>query len=214
MKLSALLAPLLDAKADHDTIRKVVLAFEAEQTDALEQRRKADAERQARKRSRDVTLRHSDRSLTGAGDAPVEDKSLTTNIEPQVKKQDAPSRDVDAFRAGLSPDVPFDLISEFIKVRRKKRGALTGFAAKLFRDDAAAVGMTVAEAATECVRSSWITVKPEYFQNRQRAGPAPPKPNPALAAANALMEKLDAVSPSETQGNQAYPRLVAFTGGG
>src|SRR4051812_24724444 len=128
MKLSSLISPLLDAKADHETIRKVVLAFEAEQVDMLERRRQADAERQSRKRSRDVTLRHSDRSLTGAGDAPVEDKTSRLVIEPQEKKQNAPLRDVDDFRAGLSPDVPPDLVSEFIKVRRKKRGAITGYA--------------------------------------------------------------------------------------
>lgn len=82
MKLSALLAPLIAARVPHDQIMAVIVAFEAEQGDALERRRQADAERQARKRSRDVTLRHSDRSLTGAGDARVEDKTLTSEIEP------------------------------------------------------------------------------------------------------------------------------------
>lgn len=61
----------------------------------------------------------------------------------------------------------------------------------------------------------WLDVPGAMPQ--QRAGPAPappPKSNPALDAANALMEKLDAVSPSQTQGNQPYPRLVAFSGSG
>lgn len=91
MKLSALLAPLLDAKVDHEMIRKMVLAYEQEQIDALAQRRQADADRQARKRerdkSRDITLRHSDRSLTGAGDAPVEDKTSNSEIEPLKKER-------------------------------------------------------------------------------------------------------------------------------
>ena len=101
MKLSALLAPLLDAKADHEMIRKQILAFEAEQADALEQRRAADAARQARKRdadkSRDVTLRHSDRSLTGAGDARVEDKTSNLEIEPQKEERNALTREFASF---------------------------------------------------------------------------------------------------------------------
>lgn len=87
MRLSDLLAPLLDAKVDHELIRQQIIAFEKSQSDALEQRRKADAERQARKRSRDVTLRHSDRVLAGAGDARVEDKTLTSEIEPQKEEK-------------------------------------------------------------------------------------------------------------------------------
>jgi hypothetical protein len=148
------------------------------------------------------------------GDARVEDKTSSSEIEPhqEESKKDAPKGDVEGFKAGLAPDVSPDLIAEFIKVRRKKRGALTAFAASLFREDAAKVGMSVAEAAKECVRSSWITVKPEYFAGRPRAGPGQ-RPNAALAAADALMEKFDAVSPSETQGNPPYPRLVAFSGG-
>jgi hypothetical protein len=145
-----------------------------------------------------------------SGDAPVEDKSLTTEIEPQAKKQNA-SGDASEFRAALSPDVPPDLLTEFIKVRRKKRGAITGYAASLFREDADKCGMSVAEAAKECVRSSWITVKPEYFPGRPRAGPGP-KPNPALAAADALMEKFNAVPPSQTDTGPTYPRLVAPAG--
>jgi hypothetical protein len=46
-----------------------------------------------------------------------------------------------------------------------------------------------------------------------RAGPEP-KRNPALEAANRLMEQLDAVTPSETPANPAYPRLVALSGNG
>lgn len=91
MKLSSLLAPLIAAKAPHDQIMAVVMAYEAEQGAALDQRRRADADRQARKRdkdkSRDITLRHSDSSLTGGGDARVEDKTSNLDIEPQKKEQ-------------------------------------------------------------------------------------------------------------------------------
>jgi hypothetical protein len=213
MKLSAILAPMLAAKADHALIEQVILAYEAQQSDALERRREHERQRQARKRdkSRDITGLPRDRRLVSEG-VPVEDKTSNLEIEPQVKKQTAPSRDVDGFISELSSDVPSDLLAEFVKVRRKKRGALTAYAARLFRDDAAKVSMSVADAAKECVRSSWITVKPEYFGNRQRAGPAG-KPNPGLDATKALMEKLNAAAPSETEANPAHLRLVAFSGG-
>lgn len=212
MKLSAILAPMLAAKADHSLIEQVIIAYEAQQTDALERRREHERARQARKRgmSRDVTGSPRDRLLVRA----VEDITLTSEIEPQESKKASRTQgDVDAFRAGLAPDVSEEVIEEFIKVRRKKRAALTGFAAQLFRGDAAKCSMSVAAAAVECVRSSWITVKPEYFSNRPRAGPAP-KPNPGLDVVNALMEKCDVVSPSQTDPNPPYPRLVAFTGSG
>lgn len=222
MRLSAILGPLLDAKADHELIRQIVVAHEAEASNALEQRRIADAARQARKRvadkSRDITLRHSDRALTGDRDTRGLDNSLPQKIEQEESKKEqiatSAKRDVDAFKSELSSDLDPELLDSFVKVRRNKRGTMTGFAAKLFRGDAAKCGMSVAEAATECVRSSWITVKPAYFEGRPRAGPAPPKPNPVLAAADALMEKFDAVSPSPTDANPSYPRLVAFSGGG
>jgi hypothetical protein len=182
--------------------------------DAIEARKAKGRERMAKwrlERHRNVTVTSPNvtEQLTG-GDAHVEDKSLTTEIEPQVKKQNA-SGDADAFRAALSPDVPYDLITEFLKVRRKKRGAITGYAATLFREDAAKCDLSVAEAAKECVRSSWITVKPEYFQNRQRAGPAS-KPNPGLASVDALLEQMNAVPPSQTEPSPTYPRLVAPAG--
>ena len=50
MKLSALIAPLIAAKAPHDQIMAVVMAYEEQQQDALERRRQADADRQSRKR--------------------------------------------------------------------------------------------------------------------------------------------------------------------
>lgn len=46
-----------------------------------------------------------------------------------------------------------------------------------------------------------------------RAGPAPPKINPTLAAARKLMEQMDAVSPSQTETDRPPPRLLAFGNG-
>lgn len=147
--------------------------------------------------------------------AGAEDRTSNLDIpsKEESKKQNAAVRDVVEFKDKLAPHLEADLLEAFVKVRRAKRSAMTGYAAGLFIGDAAKCNMTVSEAATECVRSSWITVKPEYFQGRQRAGPAPPKIDPVKEAANRLMEQFDAVTPSETQANPAHLRLVAFSGG-
>ena len=161
-----------------------------------------------------VQLQKVTERLTGAGVQREEDISnLQVESKEESKKQNAAVRDVVEFKEKLEPHVEADLLDAFVKVRKAKRAANTGYAAGLFIADAAKCGMTVSEAATECVRSSWITVKPEYFQGRQRAGPAPPKPNPMKEAAARLMEKLDAAS-SETQANPTYLRLVALSGNG
>jgi len=132
MKLSTLLAPLIDAKVDHELIRQQILAFEAEQNDALEQRRRADAERQSRKRdrdqSRDVTLRHSDRSLTG-GDAHVEDKTSNLEIEPQESKGSAPAKPTPRQRLLVVLDA--DHAEAVLDHRQRLRKPLTEHAAKL-----------------------------------------------------------------------------------
>lgn len=114
------------------------------------------------------------------------DKNISNSTDTNLSKKTSHTQsDVAAFRSALAGDVDGETLDEFIKVRRKKRGALTAFAAKLFREDAAACSMTVEVAARECVRSSWVTVKPEYFASRQRAGPSP-KPNKFTELANAI----------------------------
>jgi hypothetical protein len=99
MKLSALLQPLIDAKVPHDLIMAQIVAFEAQQDQAIERRRQSDAARQAKKRdadkSRDITLRHSDTPLTG-GDARGLDNSLTQKIEPQESKKEKEGKSAQA----------------------------------------------------------------------------------------------------------------------
>lgn len=186
MKLSAILAPLLDAKVDHELIRQQILAFEAAQVDALEQRRASDARRQAEKRerekSRDVTLRHSDRSLAGEGATRVEDK--TSNSETQSNNNTHTQRETDiaAFRRVCADGgLDTERTEALIKHRRAKRGAITGHAAALFRKDAAACGLSLVEATDTAISRNWITVKPEFLASRPRAGPAPPDKAPTLA---------------------------------
>ncbi len=97
MKLSAILELLVDSGADTEALVRAVKKWEAEQADALQKRREADAARQAAKRlrdaesrdSRDVTVTVSSRD---AGDARVEDNLQTKNQagEKGKEEKDAP----------------------------------------------------------------------------------------------------------------------------
>lgn len=93
MKLSVILGPLLDAKADHELIRKMILAHESEIAEAIEKRRENDRIRQQRKRdkeashvtSRDVTVTRSSR----AGATRGLDNLQTKNQAGQKKIKDS-----------------------------------------------------------------------------------------------------------------------------
>lgn len=177
MKLSSLLAPLVARNADAQTIMDVVLAYEAEQVDALERRRQADADRQARKRdrdkSRDVTLRHSDRSLTGAGDARVEVKTSNLDIEPVEKKKTR--GDADGFVNALRALLDEDRLDALVKHRRSRKAPVTAYAAELFIAAADKCGISVAEATDHCIERNWLTVKPDWI-----AAKPPPRGSPPL----------------------------------
>lgn len=149
-----------------------------------------------------------------AGATRVEDKPLPTEIEPQeTQTHEKRETDIAAFRrVCVEGGLDTERIEALIKHRRAKRGAITGHAAVLFQRDAEACGMSLIEATDTAISRNWITVKPEYFTNRQRAGPAPPKPNPGLAAVDSLLERMNAVTPSPPQANPPYPRLVAPAG--
>jgi hypothetical protein len=173
----------------------VVMAYEEQQQDALERRRQADADRQARKRdkdkSRDVTLRHSDRSLTGAGDARGEVKTSNSQIESKKENKSAQSArvsDLDEFRSTLAGSVDADRIESYVKHRRTKRGQITGHAARLFLGDAESCGLSPSEAIDACISRNWITVKPEYGIGKGRAR-AYPSSAPSMADVFELVGK-------------------------
>lgn len=122
MKLSAVLGPLLDAKADHELIRKMVLAHEEAQADALEKRRESDRKRQAAKTERDNASRDSrepyDAVSSREGVTRVEDNLQTKRQTGEDKKDTSPSarskrgtRIPDDFQpdiaAAVSEGVPF-----------------------------------------------------------------------------------------------------------
>lgn len=177
MKLSALIAPLVARNADAQTIMDVVLAYEAEQGGALERRRQADADRQARKRqadkSRDVTLRHSDTPLVRGGDARVEVKTSNLDIEPVEKKKTR--GDADGFVNALRALLDEDRLDALVKHRRSRKAPVSAYAAELFIAAADKCGISVAEATDHCIERNWLTVKPDWI-----AAKPPPRGSPPL----------------------------------
>lgn len=100
MKLSAVIAPLIAAKVPHEILMETILAFEAQQTDALEKRREADRNRQAKRRhGGDVTLSHVTRSPSRSH-VRGEDSSSKEEI---TNKEDSASPSAQAKRASRLP---------------------------------------------------------------------------------------------------------------
>lgn len=153
----------------------MVLAYEAEQADALEKRRQSDRDRQQRVRdkSRDVTLRHSDRFLTGAGNARVEVKTSNLDIEPQEKNKTR--NDASAFQDALRALLDEDRLDALVKHRRARKAPVSAYAAELFIAAARTCGISVAEATDHCIERNWLTVKPDWI-----AAKPPPRGSPPL----------------------------------
>lgn len=173
----------------------------------------------AKRRSTNVdkrlpTTANASKQLTG-GDARGDDKTSTQRIEPQKeeKKETRAARDVefDAFWK-LYPNRVGRAAAKASFVKARSKVELDPLMAGLRRY----VGKT--DDRAWCNPTTWLNQErwtDEPPAPIARAGPGPSRRNnPVLDAANALMEKLDAVSPSQTQGNQPYPRLVAFSGSG
>lgn len=86
------------------------------------------------------------------------------------------ANDLDEFKAELH-DLDAQRLDAIVKHRRSKRGQLTGLSAQLFRRDAGACGLSLADAVDTCISRNWITVKPEFLAGRQLPrATAPPKP--------------------------------------
>lgn len=193
MKLSAILEPLVTAGVDAATILLAVKAWEDQQSNALERRRAADAERQARKRerekSRDVTLRHSDGSLTRDRVAPVDDKTLNTDT---TIPKNTTAKDLGEFRDALA-SLGSDRLDAMVKVRKAKKAPLNAYAARLFIKAAANCELSVEEAADMCIERNWLTVKPDWIKPQTRGSPSQPdagKPRNIFEASTAILAEL------------------------
>jgi hypothetical protein len=179
VKLSAILEPLVKAGVDAATILLAVKAWEDQQADALQQRRTADAARQTRKRerdaSRDVTLRHSDRSLTRDRVAPAEDKPIDTDT---ASSKNTSSRDLAEFRGALA-SLDADQVNGLVKVRKAKKAPITGYAARLLIKAANDCDLSLSQAADMCIERNWLTVKPDWLAKPAARGSPQHGPNVA-----------------------------------
>lgn len=180
MKLSAILAPLIAAGVSGDVILATVKAFEDQQSDALERRRESDRKRQNEKRSRDVTLRHSDSSLMRDRDARGDVKQLNIDTNNEVRKDKSaakPLSDVQAFKAELEPILSSERVDAIVDLRRKKKAPITPHAGKLLVK-ALKECPDVDAAADEMVLRNWTGIKPEWLTSRQTSSASsqgPPK---------------------------------------
>lgn len=111
--MSAILEPLVAAGVDPETLLKTVRAYEDQQENALEKRREADRNRQARKRetdslSRDVTLRHSDSQRPRSharGEDNLQTKDTSGKEEKKVTSPSARSSRGSRIPENFQPDI-------------------------------------------------------------------------------------------------------------
>ena len=167
--------------------------------------RRWDEKRRSNVGQREQTLANTSRQLAG-----VEDKTSNLQIEPQDKKNSTPASP--SPRQHLEAVLDADRADAIIEHRKRIKAPMTARAAKLLAGELAKCPDPNA-AADLILLKGWRGFEAKWITEQARAGPAPPvKANPALAAADALMEKFDAVSPSQVETGPPYPRLVALPG--
>ena len=197
-----MIADMIAEGATPEMILVAVRAVERQEDDALERRRVADRVRQERHRtkSRDKTLGNVSHGLSRSH-AGVEDTNSTQGIEPQVKNNGR--SDLEGFRAELSPDLDAERLDALVKHRKAKKSQPTALAARLFRRDATACGLSLAEAVDTCIARNWITVKAEWLTERRQQGP----PTRAPTAQELLKARRQEIKDDERPPDR--PMLVA-----
>lgn len=112
------------------------------------------------------------------GDAHVE--FLSSEVKEEKKEESKKTNTAQARESGLAEfktellDVDDERLDAFVKLRRSKRGQVSGLSARLFRGDAEACGLSVSDAVDTCIRRNWITVQPEYLEGRKGNTPTAP----------------------------------------
>jgi hypothetical protein len=174
VKLSAILGPFLDAKADHELLRAMVLAHEAAQADALEKRRESDRLRQAAKAERDRLSRESREPHDGVSShVRVEDSSSKKDNNKEEKKERAPAAPSprDELEKVLDPEHAAAVIDH----RQRLRKPLSPHAAKLLAAKFAAFPDANA-AADKMIEAGWSKIEPHWGQDRPNSTAPPAKP--------------------------------------
>ncbi|MDB6035988.1 MAG: hypothetical protein JWM16_6326 [Verrucomicrobiales bacterium] len=203
---------LMDAGVEGDDLVRVVASIDA---DNGPKPRSNNAERQARLRAKrkaeSVTNNVTDNatsnvteSVTPPRATHVEELTTTQKIEPQEVKQEPRRNDASEFKAELS-SLDTERLDALIKHRRAKKGQITGHAARLFRRDADACGLTLSQAVDTCISRNWITVKPEWLQAQQRAGPGSSKPP---TASEILKTRRESFTDDDAPPNRPYLALA------
>lgn len=208
--IAAALKHMLAANMPHEAIIAAVEDMERglQTDDQAERRRAADRERQRERRLR-ISADSADKADGPRGGVTrVEDKPLTTEIEPQKEeKKDAPARDLSDFKAEFS-DLDAERLAALIKHRRSKHGQITGHAARLFRKAAADCGLPIAQAVDTCIDRNWITLKPDWLNKPQARGSPPAKPRGVGGVFSDLVEILENGQDDDNRGQQAAGSAV------
>jgi hypothetical protein len=141
----------------------------------------------------------------------VEDKTLTTDIEPQEVKNSAPASP--SPRQHLETVLDAERAEAVLQHRKSIKAPLTQRSAKLLAKELGKCADPNAAADMMMLRG-WRGFEASWLTSPPRAGPNVAKINPTLVAARNLMDQLNAVTPSEIEGHQPAPRLVAIGGRG
>lgn len=200
---------MLYAGMDEDTIVAAIAEMEANTAPKRTARQERNKRYYESKKASENHLKASEQDVLDGSDggktplACVDDKPNKTQIDP-VKK--TPSRDVADFKAELA-DLDADRLEALIKHRKAKKAQMTGHAARLFKRDADACGLTLAEATDTCISRNWITVKADWLSNAARGSPSSSKPS---SAAQILLNRRNELrSQADDERSPSRPRLIA-----
>lgn len=158
---------------------------------------------------RNVTERHETlRNGSHEGVTRGEDNLQTKNITGQKENKKAASlSDLSAFKADLEIDASAEQVEAFAKHRKAKNGQNSAYAARLFRRDAEACRLSVADAIDTAISRGWLTVKPEYLAGRQSTAP-PRAPPPKSRDFNDVLDELQGKTRHDAQPGPTFDASV------
>lgn len=165
------------------TIEQALVAAEAFEASLMPQRtarqernrRYYEKTKASEKRLKASEKDNSDVSVLKASEprARVEDISSNSEIYEKDNKKKTAREHLVEFQSELA-DLGAERLEAFILHRKSKRGGLTGYAAKLFRQDCADCGLSLAAGADMAMSRGWITVKSDWLKGQSRISPTGP----------------------------------------
>lgn len=147
-------------------------------------------------------------ALPAQNDRNADASCSDANQEPITNNQDKKQKTIRAPTAhALLPDVPAELVDDFVKLRKAKRASVTQTAVDGIRREANKVGYTMEQAIRTCCERGWQGFKAEWVDNNNRnnngSNHAQPKLTPAerIAVNIALNNGGEIPSGYENNGN-------------